>query len=131
MSEEAIQPPILVVDDDPLVLDMLETALEEGGFQVKSAMSSAEALAALQANASELSALVTDINLGSPLSGWDVAKQARELNGSLPVVYVSGDSAHEWSVHGVPKSVLVQKPFAAAQIVTAVAGLINDQSPLA
>jgi hypothetical protein len=33
--------------------------------------------------------------------------------------------AHEWSAHGVPNSTLVQKPFAPAQIVTAISALLN------
>jgi hypothetical protein len=44
------------------------------------------------------------------------------------VVYITGDSAHEWTVHGVPNSVLVTKPFAAAQVVTAVSQLLTAGS---
>lgn len=44
----------------------------------------------------------------------------------MPVVYISGDSAHEWPVKGVPKSVMVPKPFAVAQIITAVPILLNE-----
>lgn len=38
----------------------------------------------------------------------------------LPVVYVTGDSANAWASQGVPNSVLITKPFAPAQVVTAV-----------
>ncbi|MGE5500489.1 MAG: response regulator, partial [Ignavibacteriales bacterium] len=71
-------------------------------------------------------ALVTDVNLGRGESGWDVARHGRELVAGLPVVYVSGDSGHDWQARGVPGSILVQKPFAPAQIVTAVATVLND-----
>ena len=36
------------------------------------------------------------------------------------------DSAHLWTAEGVPHSVLVQKPFAVAQVTTAIAQLINE-----
>lgn len=39
----------------------------------------------------------------------------------MAVIYVTGDSAHGWSSQGVPRSVLIGKPFAPAQIVAAVA----------
>jgi two-component system, cell cycle response regulator CpdR len=44
------------------------------------------------------------------------------------VVYISGDSAHDWTSRGVPRSMLVQKPLAPAQLITAVATLINAQT---
>ena len=70
---------------------------------------------------------VTDIKLGpSSPSGWEVARRAREVHPDIPVVYVTGDSANDWSSQGVPNSVLITKPFAPAQIVTAVSQLINQ-----
>jgi hypothetical protein len=53
------------------------------------------------------------------LPGW------REHIHDLPVIYMSGDSAADWSSKGVPNSVIVAKPFVAAQIVTAVATLMT------
>jgi DNA-binding response OmpR family regulator len=59
------------------------------------------------------------------MSGWQVAKQARELDPTFPIVYMTGASANDWPSHGVPNSVLLEKPFAPAQLVTAVAQLLN------
>jgi hypothetical protein len=39
---------------------------------------------------------------------------------------MTADSAGEWGAHGVPNSVLVQKPFAVAQVITAISTLLND-----
>jgi len=64
------------------------------------------------------------------LTGWDVAKRARELNGMLPVIYMTGAAAGDWPSNGVPNSVLVAKPFAPAQIVTAVTHLLNSASTM-
>jgi CheY-like chemotaxis protein len=72
-----------------------------------------------------LQALVTDINLSRQASGWEVARRARELFGDLPVVYVTSVAAEERTSQGVPKSVVIAKPFAPAQIVTAVSHLIS------
>jgi hypothetical protein len=38
---------------------------------------------------------------------------------------MTGDNAHEWSSQGVPNSVLIPKPFVAAQIVNALSSLLN------
>jgi len=72
-----------------------------------------------------LRALVTDVQLGPGPSGWEIAKRARELHPEIPVVYVTGTAAAEWSSKGVPNSLIIQKPFAAAQVVTAVSQLLN------
>ena len=73
---------------------------------------------------------MTDINLGGDkLSGWEVARHAREINPDFPVIYMSGDSAEEWASQGVPRSIMLAKPFAPAQLVTAVAQLLNAGTP--
>jgi len=41
------------------------------------------------------------------------------------VVYVTGGEGHDWSSLGVPNSVLITKPFAPAQVLTAVSQLLN------
>ena len=46
----------------------------------------------------------------------------------FPVVYMTGDSAAEWDSIGVPNSILLTKPFAPAQLVTALSQLLNGGS---
>jgi CheY-like chemotaxis protein len=75
--------------------------------------------------------VITDINLRGRLTGWDVAKRARELDPAIPVIYMTGDAADQWASLGVPNSLLLNKPFAPAQIVTAVAQLLNTIPPAA
>jgi CheY-like chemotaxis protein len=118
---------VFVVEDEVLIQDVLVHPLEEAGYQVLVASSGGEAIKVLESDqAAGIRALVTDVNLGpSSPSGWDVARKAREVHPEIPVVYVTGDSAHEWPSHGVPNSLLITKPYAPAQIVTAVSQLIN------
>jgi CheY-like chemotaxis protein len=111
---------VLVVEDEELIADLIGQALEDGGYDTVTAASGDAALEVVEARTDELGALVTDINLGGKISGWDVATRARELKPELPVVYTSGADIADWPSKGVPNSVVVNKPFAAAQIVTAV-----------
>ena len=115
---------VFVVNDEPLIAQLLEDALTEGGFSVRSASDAAEAIRMLEAADGECRALVTDVNL--PPGRWDVAKRARELHAEIPLIYMTGAAAHDWTSKGVPNSVLVVKPFAAAQVVTAVSQLRNQ-----
>ena len=126
MTTETLAILVLVVDDEPLILNLLQGALEDGGYTVVTASNSVEAIKMLNERPADYRAVVTDVNLGRGApTGWDVAKHARELVPDIPVVYMTGDSAGEWTANGVPHSILVPKPFAPAQIVTAVSQLIN------
>jgi two-component system cell cycle response regulator CpdR len=120
----AERPRVLLADDEVLIRDLVQEALEEAGFQVEAVSSGAEALAALESDM-DLVAVVTDINFGGPPVGWEVAVCARERRPKMAVVYMTGDSEHEWSAHGVPQSTIITKPFAAAQVAVALANLLN------
>jgi len=119
---------VLLAEDDSLVATGLVVALEEAGYEVFHANSGAAAIDFLDKRAAEIKALVTDIKLGPGPDGWEVAHHARTLVPTLPVVYTSGDSAEAWAANGVPNSVMLAKPFALAQLVTAVSQLITSVS---
>ena len=119
---------VFLVDDEAPIQHILQDALEEGGFVVATASSAEEAIAMLNAEGMAYNALVTDVNLGGKLTGWDVAMRARELLPDMPVVYMTGGAANEWASHGVPNSILLTKPFASAQLITAVSQLLNKAS---
>jgi CheY-like chemotaxis protein len=108
------EPVLLLVEDDALVLLAAQEALETGGYGVVVAACAADAIRALDGRSAEFAGLVTDVRLGTGPDGWEVARHARGLLADLPIVYVTGDSAADWPVHGVPNSVVVQKPYAPA-----------------
>ena len=115
---------ILVVDDEDLIRMVVEDALADGGYEVVTASTGEDAIKLLESGEGKYRALLTDIDLGGGLSGWAVAHRAREIDHSFPVVYMSGKSAADWAVEGVPNSIMLAKPFAPAQLVTAVSQLL-------
>ncbi len=123
------RPIVLVIEDEPLIGLSVEDALSAAGYDVRLMTDAMEGLHELESGAEGLCALVCDIRLQGGRDGWQVARRARELNPLLPVVYMSGDSAVDHTSQGVPQSIMVQKPFAPAQIVTAVSTLINKLPP--
>jgi two-component system cell cycle response regulator CpdR len=40
------------------------------------------------------------------IAGWEVARVAREIDPTMPVVYMTGTQGEEWASKGVPQSVL-------------------------
>jgi CheY-like chemotaxis protein len=115
----------LLVEDEPLILLVAQDALEAGGYTVLPAQLASDALSLLDARAAELSGLVTDVRLPGGPDGWEIARRARELRPDLPIVYTTADGAADWSAKGVPKSVVVQKPYAGAQLLTALSTLVT------
>lgn len=119
--------PILVVEDETLIrLDLIDI-LEQAGFTVVATVDGAKAITAID-DRDHLAGLVTDINLGSGERGWVIARHAREKFPDLAVVYITGDSAAEWPAEGVPNSVVLQKPFADAQVINAITTILNQTS---
>lgn len=128
---ELPKPLILVIDDEFLIREVVVETLENGGFSVLTADDGSQGLEMFAKNSAEIRGLVTDVNLGEGLDGWEVARTAREQVADLPVVYVSGASGHQWASQGVPNSLLVAKPFAPAQILVALSSLLvaSDTNP--
>jgi len=124
-------PLILVVEDEPLILADIESALIDGGYEVASATMADDAMRTLEESAEPPAGLITDIRLGGGQpSGWDIAHRARELSTGIGVIYMSGDSGADWASKGVPESIFIQKPFALAQMVTAISSVLNNSSRL-
>ena len=117
---------LLLAEDEPLIALATQDALEDAGFTIVPAASGADAIAILDERHGEIKGLVTDVRLGSGPSGWEVARHARELNPLLPILYTTGDSAMDWPVQGVPKSVVIQKPYVTAQVLTAISTLMTE-----
>jgi DNA-binding response OmpR family regulator len=122
-------PLILVVEDEYPLQAVVEDALSEGGFESDILSSGEEALTLFKGGTKNYRALVTDVSLKGNLSGWEVARQVRAIDPGCPVVYMTGAAADEWASQGVPNSILLQKPFAPAQLVTAVSQFLNSGTP--
>ncbi len=122
-------PSVLVIEDEYLLQADLEKVLTEAGFAIEILSSGEEALTLFMGGAVTCSALITDVRLRGRMSGWEAAKRIREKDPAFPIIYVTGAPAEEWAANGVPNSVLISKPFAVAQLVTALSNLLNISTP--
>jgi CheY-like chemotaxis protein len=117
---------LLIADDEPMIVMAVSQALEDGGYQVLDARTGAEASAVLRERHQEICGLITDIRFGSEPDGWELAREARSLNADIPILYMTADSAHQWSQMGLPRSAVLQKPFADSQMLTAISTLLTE-----
>ena len=126
MAQSNALPQVLLVGDEPLSRDLLQGALEDGGFEVAYANNGDGAIDVLQSRPGEFAGVVTDVDLGGGMTGWDVGHAARRISPVIAVVYMSGASSHQWESEGVPGSTMLMKPFAPAQLLVALATQINN-----
>ncbi|ABR63617.1 response regulator [Sinorhizobium medicae] len=121
---------ILLADDEAILLLDFESTLTDAGFLVTAVSSGAKAIELLKSGAA-IDGVVTDIRFCQPPDGWQVARVAREIDPNMPIVYISGHAALEWASNGVPDSIILEKPFTSAQLITAVSQLLNARPPRA
>jgi DNA-binding response OmpR family regulator len=120
---------IMVIEDDAEIQAIIDEALCDGGYEPALAASGEEAITLLRGGQTKYRVLVTDIDLAGRIDGWEVARVAREIDPVFPIIYMTGAAADLWPVKGVPNSLLLTKPFAPAQLVTAISNLLNTGGP--
>ena len=103
-------------------MDLILDALLERGFCVEAARTDHGALALLEREADDISVLVTDINLGEGVTGFDIARKARLLNPAMSVIYIAG-LPQDLDRFGVTGAQVILKPFVAAALAEQVAVL--------
>jgi DNA-binding NtrC family response regulator len=101
---------VLVVEDESDVLEVVQDALERRGLDVRTALNDRDAYSVLDTEARSFELLIADINLGVGVTGFDVARHARQLNPDLKVIYITGHAAH-LERFGVSDAVMFPKPF--------------------
>ena len=114
--------PILVVEDEPAVLEFMRTALERGGYPTVAAASGAEALKLLAAG--EYLGVITDMRTPGGVSGAGVHAwiEAHRHDLLARVIFVTGDTVNEDTAAvlrdtGAP---CVEKPFRVQQLLAMV-----------
>jgi two-component system cell cycle sensor histidine kinase/response regulator CckA len=115
---------ILVVDDEPVVLEVATRMLENGGFRVRQASDGADALEAVELHGPP-QLVLTDL-LMRRIGGSELARRLKERWPALPVLYMSGYSADELYRQGAidPTGELIQKPFDSATLVASVSAAL-------
>jgi two-component system OmpR family response regulator len=107
---------ILVVDDEPSILDVLSMAFRFQGFEVKTAASGEEALAAAAAFKPEL--MVLDIMLPD-MEGFEVARRLGARRAEIPIIFLTARDATEDKIRGLTIGAddYVTKPFSLEELI--------------
>ena len=117
---------ILVVEDDPLILEFLCEILQEEGFVVEPQISADAAAGYLELHADNVALLLTDITMPGKLNGADLANQFGDRWPDKPIMIMSGFETPETS--GVRHEVsFIKKPWALGQLLDCVEGALKSK----
>ncbi len=120
---------ILLVEDEPKVLDLMRLTLSDAGHTVVSAETSKKALEIAYDSKGDIDLLLTDVVLPG-ISGLDLANRITGEYPHLPVLMVSGYTADNAEIREIADSpyYFMQKPFQPIELVNKVNSILNEAS---
>jgi two-component system OmpR family response regulator len=118
---------LLVVDDEPNILELLATSLRFAGFEVVTATNGREALA--EARKSRPDLVVLDVMMPD-MDGFAVVRRMRGEGLNAPVLFLTARDATEDKVTGltVGGDDYVTKPFSLEEIVARIRAVLRRAS---
>lgn len=114
---------VLLVEDDPDVREATLALMEAEGARVTALDAAEPALQVLATEAEAFDLLVTDVVLGGPLTGFDVADAALARRPDLSVVLATGYSlpAGKLPARLARSALLLMKPFRRSDLLATIA----------
>ncbi|WP_067714159.1 response regulator transcription factor [Nocardia yamanashiensis] len=123
IDRPAAAPTVLVVDDEPYILDLLTSALRMNGFEVRTAVDGRSALAAA---AHGLDVVVLDVMLPD-MDGFAVARRLRDSGNNVPVLFLTARDAVQDRIAGLNAGGddYVSKPFSLEEVILRLRGILR------
>ncbi len=117
---------VLVIDDEPVVRDLVVEILEDAGYHVLQAEDGPTGLKLLQTDA-RIDLLISDVGLPGGLNGRQVADAARATRPDLKVLFITGyaENAAVGNGHLDPGMEVITKPFAVAALSNKVREMLD------
>jgi DNA-binding response OmpR family regulator len=116
---------ILVIDDEPVVRDWLQTVFEREGHVVTIAAASSEGLGIAASRHFDM--VLLDVELGPGLDGYQVCRALRSSGITVPIIMVTGRRAEADAVRGLEAGAddYVTKPFGLAELTSRIRAVLR------
>src|ERR1700743_980028 len=115
---------LLVVEDEPNILELLSASLRYAGFEVITAAGGTEAVQAAQRHRPDL--IVLDVMLPD-MDGFDVIRRLRGGGARIPVVFLTARAATEDKIRGLTLGGddYVTKPFSLEEVIARIRAVLR------
>ena len=106
---------VLLLDDEPIVIERVKSSLELSGYFVDSFVSSEDAIAKLKEVKYDI--LITDIKMSSP-DGMEVLKTAKQIQPDIKPVIITGFATNQTAEFAKKLGAIefIPKPFKMSQL---------------
>ncbi|MFC0865438.1 response regulator transcription factor [Sphaerimonospora cavernae] len=124
MVTESPEARLLIVEDEPNILELLSASLRYAGFEVHSASNGTEAVAAAQRQRPDL--IVLDVMLPD-MDGFDIVRRMRGGGARTPVVFLTARDATEDKIRGLTLGGddYVTKPFSLEEVIARIRAVLR------
>jgi DNA-binding response OmpR family regulator len=121
---------VLVVDDDPDVVDACRLFLEKKGYQVATAFNRAEGMKVLETQKPDL--MILDVMMEQPDDGLAMAQELRRKGNKIPIVMLTSIAKVTGMEYGqdkemVPVEAFLEKPVDPGTLCNKVAELLANK----
>ncbi|MBM4168789.1 MAG: PAS domain S-box protein [Ignavibacteria bacterium] len=119
---------LLLVEDEDMLRDLLQTIFESKGYTVLTAADGVEAMEIFKEHADEIALVLTDMGLPR-LGGWEAFQQMRAIKPTLRAIMASGyfNSSLKSEMLKAGAKDFVQKPYVPERILARVRQVIDAQ----
>jgi CheY-like chemotaxis protein len=117
IAKEAGCGTILLVEDEPMILEMTTLLLKRLGYNILPAATPAEAIRLAEEHVGEIQMLMTDVIMPA-MNGRDLARKLSSLHPKIKRLFMSGYTANVIAQHGVLEEGMnfIQKPFSIKEL---------------
>jgi PAS domain S-box-containing protein len=118
---------ILLVEDEPAILEMTRRMLERKGYSVVPAATPADAISIADTYVGKIDLLMTDVVMPE-MNGRDLAKKITAIFPEIKLLFMSGYSANVITQQGVLNDgvAFMQKPFSMNELAEKIRGILDD-----
>ena len=119
---------VLVVDDEPFILEYVRKVLQQCGYEVSLARDGEQGLSAFEERKAEIDLVLTDIVMPDSIDGLELAERIRRIDPSVPVLFITGaipeDDPRTLSLQN--RGYLLRKPFFPDQLIRFVGNQVEQ-----
>ncbi|HBI15343.1 MAG TPA: hypothetical protein DDY20_07500 [Desulfobulbaceae bacterium] len=121
---------ILLVEDEPMILEIAKEMIEKQGYSVLTASTPGEAIRLARQHTGEIHLLITDVIMPD-MNGRDLARNLQPLCPGLRYLFMSGYTANVIAQHGVLDEGIhfIQKPFTMKDLATRIRDVLSQTNP--
>ena len=121
---------MLLVDDDPTVIDAIKESLEMSGYKVLATTNPQSALDAYKKMHREIALVITDVDMPM-IDGRDLLREMMVISPAMRFLTISAYGSHQdRGVLDIPGRFL-QKPFEPRELLTTVRRILDRDNPSA